>query len=170
MRALERTVQEELTLAGMGPSGWAKLMVQMAQGFRPALAADEDQAETDRPAKYKPKLFTLPDGTKALKVDERTQFKALQLIAEVHGWRSSGVNVNVNTAPGGNAGNGSARTIGDVVVLLEGSGNQDLIDAVKLLPAEDRRRVTLAMLDKCRDEIQNANAIEAKGETSNESP
>lgn len=157
----QRTVQEELELAGMGAAGWAALVAQMAQGFRPALQSDEDMALSDAPRKYKPKIFTHPDGRRLVAIDERSQFKALQLVAEVHRWRSSGVNVNVNTGAGGSAG-GSVRNIDDALVLVDGSGDQELIAAVRALPSDVRRKLLTTMIVKCRDAIQDPIDVEAK--------
>ncbi len=165
----QRTVQEELELAGMGAAGWAGLVAQIAQGFRPALQSDEDQALSDAPRRYKPKIFTGPDGKRFVQVDERSQFKALQLIAEVHRWRSSGVNVNVNTAQGGSAG-GTAQTLGSLVVLVEGSGDPELIEMVKALPDDTRRKLLTTMISKVRESIQDPIDVEPRKEIEDAKP
>lgn len=135
----------------MDADGWGRLVAKMAMGYRPVIDRDAEQLARDCSPRLKPKLATLPNGEVVVKVDETTQLKALTLVAEIHGWKKSGLNVNVNTAAGGVAGNHArVASLGELMVLIESQGHGALQRAVAALPAEERRRIATALLEDAR--------------------
>jgi len=147
-RRLVREAREALTETGMGIRQWAELVGTMARGFRPLLPVDKYQLERDIAPRYKPKtaLVEGEDGEleKVVVVDERTQFRALKLIADVFDLGKAGVQVNVNSRLPGRDDSGGNVTVGSIVVVLEGTGNPALAEAIRALPAEKRRELALA--------------------------
>lgn len=157
-RRMIREAEEAFKAEGMDVQQWAGLLTKMARGYRDIIDRDRWQIARDGiPPKFKPKIAIMEDGPngetkQVIAIDEATQIRAIRLIGEVLGIvNSGGVQVNVANGNGASAGDGDTASLG--VVLIDGSGNKALQDAVAALPASDRRAILEKLLFPTKKEV-----------------
>lgn len=152
---------------GLDVSGYVRLLAAMALGYREIGIRDRIQLSGHYPKRYKPKLGQVRDPEtgemrEVVLVDEQTQFRALKVIGEMMGLLSAGgLHVNVGIGDGNTVGDGNAvQDLGGLVVMLKGSGSAALEEAVRALPAPERRRLAEASLlhlqEGTRDAVDQA--------------
>lgn len=142
-----RDCRDALVRAGMDADCWAENIIELARGWRELTDVDRERMDaSDSPRRgRKPNVMTLTNGREVVLIETRTRLQALKLIAEVYGWASGGIHVNVNTGEGGVAGDVNV-TLAQVVARLDQPRNQRLADALAAMPEDVRRELAEATL------------------------
>lgn len=164
-RRIIKEAEEAFKAHGMDIHRWAGLLSKMACGYREILEKDKDQlAREDVPPRYRPFLSSL-DGRAVIIVDPATQLRALRLVGECLGLVAGIGQVSVNVAAGQGAIAGDNPTSQLGVVLIEGSGNKALEEAVLSLPSSERRSLLERLLlgNVVRPEIEHARLATSPG-------
>lgn len=147
---------EALEEAGGGPAALARILAQLAQGYRSIIGPDaqqmKDVLEGKQPKRFMPQVITLEDGREVIRVDNMTQMKALKILMDAHGITSSGFSVNVQQgvamtqeAPKQDA--PAAVRLGELLTSGEREpAIAEIRDATADLPPEKRRALIEALL------------------------
>jgi len=121
----------------------------MAMGYRDVIGDDRIQFVRAVKPELTPKLADVKDsdGNKrqVILIDTRSQQRACEIILKVMGLIQSGVNVNLNTAPGGAAGPGAQGNFGDRVLHLSSTTATKLGAALAALAPDERREIMAAI-------------------------
>ena len=166
---------EALKSDGLDVSGYVRLLGKMAMGFREIGIKDRIRLAGKPPKRYTPRMGVIVDedtGDKrtVILIDELTQFRALKVVGEMMGLlQAGGLHVNVGIGDGNAVGDRAsiASEVGNQVVMLRGSGVTALEEAVRALPAPERRRLALAAVRNIQEGAEHARDHDSPGREPN---
>ena len=147
---------------GMGINDFARLLACMIQGYRPALEIDKEQAAMVRRGeehdRYMPS-FVEVNGESCTRIDQKTQLNAMKLMSEILGWKSSGLNVNVNQNSGTQAIGG-----GGIALLDAGGAPTNVREVVNSLESNERRALLMGLLAEPSEVVEASGSSQVKEE------